>query len=195
MTPKGQKTRIRIITEATELFFTEGLYNVTFQQIAQHTRLSTAAIYRHFKDMDELILEACKHWLGLFNAESEHELESVKRADTQIKFYIQDHIVYASKNRSHDALLFGLYYYSMRTAEMLNLYQQIKERALNKVRRIILLGNLDKSWNISDVQDVAENIHSLIVGEVIKTLIEPKAEIQMHRTDRIYAAVSKLLGL
>ena len=77
--PKGQATRIRIIGSAADLFLTEGLYNVTFAQIAKKSKLSQPAIYKHFQNMDELFLESCRYWVNeslKYINENEDSLES-----------------------------------------------------------------------------------------------------------------------
>ena len=61
---KGQKTRIRIIEVATDLFLSEGLYNITFAMIAKKSKLAQAAVYKYFENMDDLFLESCRHLVG-----------------------------------------------------------------------------------------------------------------------------------
>ena len=190
---KGQITRNRIIAVATDLFMSEGLYNVTFQQIANGAEVTQPAIYRHFKDMDDLILESCKHWITEFKEYKTEPVEELLLANLQLKQFLDRHLIYASKNRAQDGLLFGLYYYSMRSKKMLEFYKEVKLRAMNRIKLILLQGNVDGSWKIADIESIANTIHSLIVGEIIKILIEPRLESQQERTARVYAHVLLLL--
>jgi AcrR family transcriptional regulator len=192
---KGMQSRLRIINVATKLFLKDGLYKVTFQQIADGADLTQSAIYRHFKDMDDLILEACKHWIGEFKEYTVNDSASLALARNQLKEFLDRHLFYAAKNRAQDGLLLGLYYYSMRSKKMLQFYQEIKIRAQAKLKMILHLGNLDGSWNLIHIDHEANTIHSLIVGEVIKTLIEPEAESQTERTVRVDNHVQRLLGI
>lgn len=191
---KGTKTKNRIVEVATDLFLQEGLYNVTFQQIASGVGLSQPAIYRHFSDMDDLILYSCQHWVDQ-SLEYIHEAsESLEKASFQLEQYVDRHLAYAHKHRAHDGLLFGLYYYSMRSKKMLSLYQQIKARAVSRISRILTLGNLDHSWKVEEIGEMSETIHSVVVAEVIKQLIEPRAETTASRTRRVNKHLRILLG-
>ncbi len=144
--------------------------------------------------MDDLILEACKHWIGEFKEYNVNDLASLAPAQNQLKEFLDRHLFYADKNRAQDGLLLGLYYYSMRSKKMLQFYKEVKTRALAKLKLILQLGNLDGSWTLVDIDREANTIHSLIVGEVIKTLIEPEAEGQSERTSRIDRHVQRLLS-
>ena len=63
---------------------------------------------------------------------------------------------------------------------MLKLYQQIKERAVKKIDLLIQRGNIDGSWSVesstSNISSLAKTLHSLLVGEIIKILLEPDSE-------------------
>ena len=190
---KGQETRIRIITVATDLFLSEGLYDVTFLKIAKGAGLTQTAIYRHFEDMDDLILQACQHWVDSSVQYIAEDITSLRRANLQMKQYLERHLIYAAKNRAHDGLLFGLYYYSMRSKKMLQVYGEIKMKALAKIKYILDLGNIDGSWKIADTNAMAITVHSLVVGEIIKLLIEPKAEPKEIRLARVTSDIAKIL--
>ena len=192
--PKGQKTKIRIITASTDLFLTEGLYNITFSKIAIKAKITQPAIYKHFKNMDDLFLESCHYWVGeslKYINENSYNLES---AHLQMKQYVDRHFIYSVKNRAHDALLFGLYYYSIRSKKMFHLYSEIKKRSIDRLSRILLFGNIDGSWNIDHPEEVASTIHSILVGEVIKLLIEPSEMASTEAQQRIAKHFSKLIA-
>jgi AcrR family transcriptional regulator len=54
-----QETRERIIDAARELFATRGVEATTMRAIADRIEYTPTAIYHHFRDKDELILEIC----------------------------------------------------------------------------------------------------------------------------------------
>ena len=189
---KGQETRIRIIKISTELFLKKGLYNITFSQIAKAAKITQPAIYRHFKDMDDLFLESCKYWVTESVIYINQNADNLESAELQIRQYLERHLIYTVKNRSHDALLFGLYYYSMRSQKMLDFYLDLKNRSLLRLKRILNFGNIDRSWAVQDVDALAETIHSLLVGEVIKILIEPDQQAAQIAFERMINLFKKL---
>lgn len=191
---KGDRTKISIIESATELFFSEGLYNVTFARIAEGVGLSQASIYRHFADMDDLILNACLHWVGNAQNYIDKNEDEFKPAKDQLNSYIERNIAYSSRNRAHDGLLLGLYYYAMRSPVMLDTYRDIKNGGVARIERYLIRGTRDGSWKLEEPRDMAYIIHSLLVGEIIKLIIEPREYSQEVRLKRILSAVGKLLS-
>lgn len=191
---KGQQTRIRIISSATDLFLTVGLYNVTFAQIAKKSKLSQPAIYKHFQNMDELFLESCRFWINESLKYINENADSLESAHLQMQQYLDRHFIYSVKHRSHDALLFGLYYYSIRSKKMHVLYSEVKDRSLQKLTWIINFGNIDGSWKMDDAKGLAETIHSILVGEVIKLLIDPSEAASENAQERISKYFKKLIS-
>ena len=75
---------------------------------------------------------------------------------------------------------------------MLALYSEIKQRAVKKIDSIIQRGNLDGSWATTDTDELARSLHSLLVGEIIKLLIEPQVESSediFRRIQNIYLKI------
>lgn len=189
-----KEMRIQIIEAATDLFMSEGLYNVTMQQIAKQVEITQPAIYRHFKDMDDIFLSACKHWVSSSVNEIRPDEERLNPPWIQLTSYVERHLTYAQKHRSHDGLLLGLYYYSMRSQEMFAFYKETKTRAILHLSLILKIGTLEAEWKIDHLSKTAETIHSLVVAEVIKLLIEPKAESTKSLLDRIMNHIRLLVG-
>ena len=54
-----QETRERIVDAARDLFATRGVEATTMRAIAERIEYTPTAIYHHFRDKDELILEIC----------------------------------------------------------------------------------------------------------------------------------------
>jgi AcrR family transcriptional regulator len=191
---KGQQTREKIIQVATKHFFKFGLYRVTYQGIAEEVGLTQPAIYKYFQDMDELFLECCKYWDQKAREQIYGKGEKLGPADIQLKEYVQGHFRYSEKHRSHDSLVFGLYYYAMRSASMYKYYSELKATGVKNLARIFEFGNIDRSWKIEDPLQLAQTAHSLIAGEIFKFLIDPKDEKVEKRSQRVLAAFHKLIS-
>lgn len=191
---KGEKTKIQIMTVAADLFLKVGLYEITFQQIAKKVGITTAGVCKHFSTMDELIIETCDYWVKKSVAHINEDADSFLSADVYLAQWFKRHLIYASQNRAHDALLFGLYYNSLRSKKMLELYISIKNKAVKKIDLLIQRGNLDGSWQVDDTYEIAKSLHSLLVGEIIKLLIEPTEENPKEIFTRVQRVYLKLLN-
>jgi len=191
---KGEKTKLQIMTAAADLFLKVGLYDITYQQIAQQVGITVAGVYKYFPSMDELIIETCDHWVKSSVSYINQDAENLLSARQYLDQWFERHFIYTSQNRSHDALLFGLYYSSLRSKKMLELYTAIKTRAIKKIDILVQRGNLDGSWNASDTYEIAQSLHSLLAGEIIKLLIEPESENPKEIFLRIQKIYLKLLN-
>ena len=190
---KGQRTKIRMIEAATELFMQKGLYEVTFAEIAEAVGVTQPAVYRPVENMATLILAANPHWIGNAQVFIDNAINEFDSASLQLKKYVQQNLAYAYKYRSHDGLLIGLYYYSMRSKEMLQLYQDIKSGGLKRIETILRRGVRERVWRLTSPSATAYAIHSVLVGEIIKAIIEPKEEKLAERTRRVQQISSQLL--
>ncbi|MBN8536661.1 MAG: TetR/AcrR family transcriptional regulator [Deltaproteobacteria bacterium] len=190
---KGLKTKEKIIEIATKHFFQFGLYEVTYQGIATEAGLTQPAIYRHFQSMDDLFLAACQHWDAKAREVVYEDSRSLAPATTQLKNYVERHFTYTAKNRSHDSLVFGLYYYSIRSKKMFAYYSELRSSAVKNLEVILKFGNIDGSWKVRDTASVAETTHSLIAGEIFKFLIQPMEESVTKRSARVLSAIKKII--
>ena len=152
---KGEKTKRKIMVVSADLFLKVGLYDITFQQIADQVGITVAGVYKYFSSMDQLIIETCDYWVKNSISYINEDADDLISARDYFDQWFERHLLYASKNRAQDALLFGLYYNSLRSKKMLDLYASIKTRAVKKIDLLIQRGNLDSSWNAFETSDLA----------------------------------------
>lgn len=72
---KGEKTREFIVKKAAEMFNQQGYFGSSISDVMQATGLRKGGIYNHFKDKDELALEAFNYSINIMG---EHYSEAVK---------------------------------------------------------------------------------------------------------------------
>ncbi len=191
---KGQATKVLIMEAATELIFREGLYNVTYKEIAEACGLSHPAIYRHFATMDELLLQTCLHWdqeVEKFVQIHESQLE---RAKVQLDNFVEKNLRYTSLNREKDALLLGLYYNSLHSEKLKQAYLEMKERALKRIEIILTRGNFENSWKVKSPANKAKALHSQMVGETIHLILNPHDEKIEKRIQRVSRQINLLIA-
>lgn len=56
-TPKGKRTKQRIIDASMNLIHTKGIDNVTLSDICAASQIAQGTFYHHFKSVDEILLE------------------------------------------------------------------------------------------------------------------------------------------
>jgi len=62
---EAEKTRLRILKVALDLFVEKGYERATFEDVAQRIRLSKGAVYWHFKTKPELLMGVVIHMMAL----------------------------------------------------------------------------------------------------------------------------------
>lgn len=66
VTPKGQKTRDKVIATAAQLFHRQGYHNTGLRQILTESGVTKGAFYFHFKDKKSLALDAIDFFQQFF---------------------------------------------------------------------------------------------------------------------------------
>ncbi|MBL7542754.1 MAG: TetR/AcrR family transcriptional regulator [Bdellovibrionaceae bacterium] len=170
---KGENTRLFILKAFTDLVFAKGFYSITLNDISNKVGISQQGIYKHFKSMNYIITSACLHWVQEAQAAIDGHSNSLLSAKIQLVSMVEQNMQYSYKNRKKDALLIGLYYYAMTSRSAMEVYQKIKNDGTLRIHALIAQGNRENSWNIKNPKEKAITIHSLLVGEIFKMIIEP----------------------
>lgn len=71
----AQETKQKILDCARDAYVAEGLAGLSMRRVAGRAGLSATAIYRYFKDKEELLSEVCAEGFRLFGAELFRALE------------------------------------------------------------------------------------------------------------------------
>jgi AcrR family transcriptional regulator len=70
MPPKSSKTREKILSTASELFYRKGIRNVGIDEVIASSGVAKMTLYKHFPSKDQLILETVRYgdekWCGWF---------------------------------------------------------------------------------------------------------------------------------
>jgi AcrR family transcriptional regulator len=87
----GKNLRDRISAAAQELFIAEGVSGISMRKIANRVGVTAPAIYRHFKDKDELLHEIIGVGLGILQSYLEPAFKEEKPLDRlrkMIEYYL-----------------------------------------------------------------------------------------------------------
>lgn len=194
MRRKGLKTKENITKVALKLFHKHGVHWVSFHQIAEKVGVSQAALYKYFKDKDELIkacaLMAVENGRKIIDA----HIDPHASAGKQIYAYLEGNLKWLKENPQEGAILLALFYFSYNNPEtqrlMLGIYQQSIERLAVRLSA----GIREKAWQVSDIFSTARIIHNIFLGEMLKAIHTPNEFEIKARTDLLWAGVQKLLS-
>jgi AcrR family transcriptional regulator len=89
----GHERRGEILEAATRIFNSEGYDGATIRRIAEEVGLSSTALYMHFRDKDEILVEICESameaLLGLASEIAARPVAAEERARAMIAAYVQ----------------------------------------------------------------------------------------------------------
>ncbi len=88
----GHLRRAEILAAAERIFLAEGYEGATIRKIADEVGVSSTALYMHFKDKDEILLEICtgaiEQLLSINSEISAEPIDSVARVRRMLEAYI-----------------------------------------------------------------------------------------------------------
>lgn len=83
--------RARLFTSLSELLQTTAFENLTLSQIASTAGLGRTAVYNHFADKDQLLIEFIAEKSSEFTAQLKAELNLIPDPVDKLRLYIQEH--------------------------------------------------------------------------------------------------------
>jgi AcrR family transcriptional regulator len=191
---KGEKTRLRILEMATELFYEFGIQNVTCAQIATAAGISQPAIYNHFENLHSIAIEAVRHWVQEAQQVIDSRVFEKTSADHQLMSMLEENFRYSANNRKKDALLFALLHYGLNSTEAMKLYIALTNAGIARIETLLDRGNRDRSWQIADPKEMAVLIHSLLLGEILKLIMQPAERDLEDRIELTNRTVRRILS-
>ena len=192
---KGEMTRRRILECATELYYKNGLSGMSLGKVTEALGLSQPAIYTHFRNMDDIILQACRHWVTEAKTIIDSRSDWLATSRSQIDAVIEQNIRYSANNLDKEAMLLLLFYQSLTSADAQQLYSTIMENGMARLLIIIERGIQDGSWKVKDAKSTAADIHSLLLGEIMKLVLSKSKRGAAPAVERMQHAVHSMLGL
>ena len=191
---KGEKTKLRVLECATDLFFEHGIEKVSTRQIATIVGITQPAIYTHFASVEAIILGAVQHWVVEAQTFIDANVVTYGSANEQLKSMIEQNLIYSFNNQKKDALFLALFQLSLRSSVAKQIYEQVMNGGTKRIAILLDRGNRDSSWSVSDRDDMARAIHNLMLGEIHKLILSPDEMTLEARIKHIFSAVDRLLA-
>ncbi len=149
---------------ALRLFSTNGYPSVSLRQLAESIGIQVGSLYNHMENKQELLFDLVEEaeYILLSNLEQTRRGSSV--AAERLTNYIQCHLRHIYEHRNHHTLATRDAGYL--SSEQMDIVLGIRRKQLNILRDILLHGNAQKSFLVSDIMLTASAIRALLEGVV-----------------------------
>jgi AcrR family transcriptional regulator len=178
---KGERTRLALIEASLDLFFKENLGRVSFAMIGKKLGVTQAALYSYFAGKEELLLACCEHVATTSRLAIDPRADSRFRAPKRLRNLIEGNFHWVRSSPRDASIILSSYYYGVQDKRFRAFFADNERSAVDRIREQILLGAHEGHWPLKGAGDKAKLIHSLIAGEMIKTLqgLEPQ-KLETH---------------
>lgn len=192
---KGQRTKENILIQALALYSEKGAHNVPFQDIADKVGITQAALYKYFKDRDDLlgaaILLGAEKGRDFFNATQ----PSNPNAQELLTFNLSKNLEWCVKGRPFTFAFLSLHFYATQIPRINKIQRDISKMRLKRLEDYLQQGNSEKLWYVKDLKRTALVINNLLLGEMMEIINAPKTESLKKRQNRVCESVLALLGV
>jgi len=164
------KTKDRILHSSLHLFAKSGFHGTTFQQIADDVGISQPGIFIHFKNKLDLFA-ALREQVAQENRDFvDSQITIQDSAFESLHKHCKFNLEWVVKNRDRAQLIILLYHYSCFDEDMRKLNLKALIAGQERLLKYILAGIREQSIVSLNPQQLAEQIHSYIIGQSIKYL-------------------------
>ena len=148
-------TREKIIKIGADIIVKEGLRKFTAKNIADRLGITDAAIFKHFKSMDDIILEIIERYVSKCSQSAIEAVEKGKTVKEKLKLLLKSHIDVLEETRGAvPVLCFELS--RSEDIKFKNILNEFVENYRTKISKIIKEGQKEGSIRKNlDPEDVA----------------------------------------
>jgi len=161
----GHLRRAEILEAAERIFLAEGYQGATIRKIADEAGVSSTALYMHFKDKDQILLEICDGAIGRLLSYTEHVAVQPVDALSRVKMLAESYVGFALANPNAYQLVFcsplaGVS--EAKQAASMALGERCFDRFLDVVRELAAAGRLRTGTPESAAQVMWAACHGVV---------------------------------
>ena len=102
----GHLRRVEILEAAERIFLAEGYHGATIRKIADEVGVSSTALYMHFRDKDQILLEICDGAIGRLLAYTEQIAGQPVDPVSRVRMMAEGYVGFALANPNAYQLVF-----------------------------------------------------------------------------------------
>jgi AcrR family transcriptional regulator len=191
---KTVTTKEKLIEAAISLFAKHGIHWVSFQQIATKVGVSQPALYKHFKDKDDLILACALSAVEAGRQIIDQHVDPHASALKQLKSYIEGQFIWAQKQPEGVAVILAIHYFCLNQPAIKELVEKINTQSCYRIGVRISSGQHEGYWQSVDREATARAVHNLLFGEIVKAIQSPREMSWDKRVKFVWSMTERLLG-
>ncbi|MDP1631520.1 MAG: TetR/AcrR family transcriptional regulator [Caulobacter sp.] len=169
----GHLRRGEILQAAERIFLAEGYQGATIRKIADEVGVSSTALYMHFRDKDEILLEICNSAFEILLKQNSEIAARPIDAVARVRLLLDAYITFALENSNAYQLIFCGQSGAI-SEEKQTITEELGDRCYEKfagvVREIGATGRL----RTGTVESAAQSMWTACHGMVALTMTKPK---------------------
>jgi AcrR family transcriptional regulator len=190
---KGDLTRRNIIETAMSLFLEKGAHSISLQEVSRSAGVAQPTIYNHFKNKDEILLACCAAAVEAGRQYIDARIDPRDSARKRLSAYVEGNFEWVKKQRMEANAWLGLHYFGSSIANIRKLAEQVDQGSIARIEEHVIQGVREGVWNVKFPANCARNIHSLLIGEMLKAFYRPSEFSGKVRLERVMRGVWALL--
>ncbi|MDA8244900.1 MAG: TetR/AcrR family transcriptional regulator [Elusimicrobia bacterium] len=185
-TPKGERTRGKIVLAAIKLAARHGFAEASFQMIADEIGLSQSAVMYHFPDKNALFAELVRAIVAHNHEVVAGLISAEDGAGRRLLKHCVGNVLWALKYRRQDAqILILLYYLAGRGRNFSELFTGMIEKGRERIREHLLAGVREGLFALKDEPAaVAETIQDALFGAMLYAASAPEGSVTPAQLER-----------
>ncbi|RYZ79912.1 MAG: TetR/AcrR family transcriptional regulator [Proteobacteria bacterium] len=189
-----KSTKQSLIEAAIDLFAEKGVHWVSFQQIGTRVGITQAALYKHFADKDDLLRECALHAASSGRSLIDTHVEAAESPLDKIRAYLRGNFEWQRKRPKEAVIILSVYYFGYNSKPLQNLLQAINQQSEERLTSRLKEAAADGKIKNSQLARKARTLHSLMLGELIKAVHDPKAMSTDQRVHLIWQNFEAMLA-
>lgn len=165
--PTVEERRLEILDVTRDVLIERGFAQTRIADVASRLGVSTSLIHYHFDSKDELLAEAFRHAASQDLAEMEAEIDAADTAIGKLEALIQNSVPEGSDDVEW-MLWIDAWGEALRHAELRSISQELDQRSLALIERVIEAGLDTGEFRCPDPHDAALRLTALIDGLAVQ---------------------------
>ena len=166
-----EKRKNEIMNIASDLFYSKGISETTISEIAYLANIGKGTFYEYFKNKDDVINEYIKIYFQNIHQQINQKIESLETNEEKIHFIVKFLFISKTTDEKLTYLLVEFFRltFNKKREEAKKLYQ-FNEQNTNLINKYLEKGIENKEFKECNTQEVAFEIISAILGNLVLSL-------------------------
>lgn len=168
---KGEETREKILSEAINLFSTQGFDQVSLKMIGDNIGISQSAVAQHFGTKRNIIFRVREVVTRSNQGFVDSKINPYDKAAKQLTDYGFANLEWGFKNRKLAQIIVLTYYFSFMDKEFQDAQTNAVKLATDRVEKYVLSYFREKSIeDFKKTREIANSIHQYVLGLFVREI-------------------------